>query len=191
MPDNAGAWVPAVRPAERIDGDGVVLRRWSVDDAGVMHSLITANIDHLRPWMPWIAHEPLTEDDRRSLLAEWDSAWDAGTDCAYMLERDGVPVGSAGLHSRQGAGVLEIGYWVSAATTGRGVATAAAKALASHALAMSDVHAVEIHHDSANVASGRVAEKAGFAQVSTYRREVTAPGESGVTVRWVLSRQAR
>jgi RimJ/RimL family protein N-acetyltransferase len=56
---------------------------------------------------------------------------------------------------------------------------------------MSDVHAVEIHHDSANVASGRVAEKAGFAQVSTYRREVTAPGESGVSVRWVLSRQAR
>jgi RimJ/RimL family protein N-acetyltransferase len=191
MPDNAGVWLPALRPAERIDGDGVVLRRWTVEDAGVMHSLVTANIDHLRPWMPWIAHEPLTEDDRRSLLAEWDMSWDAGTDCAFMVERDGVPVGSAGLHSRKGSGVLEIGYWVSAAATGRGVATAAAKALARHALAMRDVHAVEIHHDSANIASGRVAEKAGFAQVLTYRREVTAPGESGVTVRWVLSRQAR
>jgi RimJ/RimL family protein N-acetyltransferase len=156
-----------------------------------MHSLVTANIDHLRPWMPWIAHEPLTEGDRRSLLAEWESAWAARTDFAYLLEMDGVPVGSAGLHSRRGRGVLEIGYWVSATTTGRGVATAAASALARHALAMHDVHAVEIHHDSANIASGRVAEKAGFTQVSTYRREVTAPGESGTSVRWVLSRQAR
>lgn len=154
----------------------------------MMHALITANIDHLRPTMPWIAHEPLTVEARRSLLAEWETAFDSRRDFAYLLLDGTEPAGSAGLHTRQGTGVLEIGYWVAATRNGRGLATAAACLLAEAALALEDVNAVEIHHDAGNPASGRVAGKSGFAQVSTYAREPEAPADSGVAVRWVRVR---
>ena len=191
MSDPGNPWTPRVFPAEQLEGGGIVLRRWRPADAGVLHSLVTANIDHLRPWMPWIAHEPVTMEDRHKLLVEWERSWEEGLEFTYVIEKDGTSTGSAGLHARQGKGVLEIGYWVSATAVGGGVATAAARVLADHAFTLADVHSVEIHHDAANVASGRVAEKAGFERRMSYAREISAPGESGTTVKWVLSRPAR
>ena len=191
MSDPTGSWTPRVFPAERLTGAGIILRRWTVDDAQVLHSLVTGNVNHLRPWMPWIAHEPLTADDRRSLLREWERAWEQGLEFTYLIEKDGTPSGSTGLHARQGKGVLEIGYWVSVDACGGGVATAAARLLAEHAFTLDDVDSVEIHHDAANAASGRVAEKAGFERTMSYARDVAAPGESGTTVKWVLSRPGR
>lgn len=164
------------------------MRRWRPDDAEVMHALITANVGHLRPTMPWIAHEPLALEARRALLTEWEAAFDGHRDFAYLVLEGTEPAGSAGLHARRGTGVLEIGYWVDGARNGRGLATAAARMLADAALALDGVTAVEIHHDAGNPASGRVAEKCGFVQVSTYARDPEAPGDSGVAVRWVRTR---
>jgi RimJ/RimL family protein N-acetyltransferase len=153
-----------------------------------MHAIVSANISHLRPWMPWISHEPLSVDDRRNLLVEWEAAFDERRDFAYLVLDGEEPAGSAGLHVRQGAGVLEIGYWVTAERTGKGLATAAARLLLDAALVMPDVNSVEIHHDRANIASGRVAERAGFTRVDTYAREPQAPADTGVAVRWEMVR---
>ena len=188
MPDTAGHWKPASAPPETLGSGHVTLRRWRAGDAALMHDLITANLDHLRPWMPWVSHEPLQVPDRARLLGDWETAWNARADFTYVVILDGEPAGSTGLHTRQGAGVLEIGYWVAASLTGRGVATVAARLLAEAALALDGVSAVEIHHDAGNAASGRVAEKAGLVQVSTYAREPQAPGDTGVAVRWVRTR---
>ena len=191
MSDTGNPWTPRVFPAEHLEGAGIVLRRWTPADAEVLHSLVTANVDHLRPWMPWIALEPLSIEDRHKLLVEWAGSWNQGREFTYVIEKDGTPSGSTGLHARQGTGVLEIGYWVSATAVGGGIATAAARTLADHAFTLDDVDSVEIHHDAANVASGRVAEKAGFERRMSYAREISAPGESGTTVKWVLSRPGR
>lgn len=188
MPDENSGWTPSVAPPDSLTDGNVTLRRWRTADAEVMHSLITANIDHLRPSMPWIANEPLTLDQRRSLLTEWDASFDSHQDFAYVLLDGSEAAGSAGLHTRQGTGVLEIGYWVTASLTGRGLATAAARLLADAALTLEDVSSVEIHHDARNVASGRVAERAGFVRAATYAREPEAPADSGVAVRWVRVR---
>ena len=32
-----------------------------------MHDAVTESIEHLRPWMPWIADEPVTVEQRRAL----------------------------------------------------------------------------------------------------------------------------
>ncbi|WP_426574961.1 hypothetical protein [Aquihabitans sp. McL0605] len=50
---------------ELVEHDGLVLRRWTVDDTELVGTLVTANLEHLRPYMPWIEREPLSLDERR------------------------------------------------------------------------------------------------------------------------------
>jgi hypothetical protein len=58
-----------VRLPERIDGsDGLVLRRWEVSDAEALGEAIAQSIDHLRPWMAWVAQEPEPIERRRARI---------------------------------------------------------------------------------------------------------------------------
>lgn len=178
-----------VRPSEELSDGAVVVRRWRVDDAPDLHRVLVANVEHLRPWMPFIAAEPLAVSDRADLLEGWELKWDQGVEFAYAICRpDGTLVGSCGLHPRVAPDGLEIGYWLAEDATGRGVATAATRLLVGAAFSLDHVTFVEIRHDRDNHASGRVAERSGFTRVGEEAREVSAPGESGVTVVWRLTR---
>ena len=50
------------------------------------------------------------------------------------------------------------------------------------------IECVEIHHDRANVASGRVAAAAGFVHIGERPRRPDAPGQEGVELIWRLDR---
>ena len=87
------------------------------------------SLEHLRPWMPWIALEPTTLKDREKLLAQWDRDWAKGIQYSFGMFRAGRVVGGAGLMRRIAEDGLEIGYWVHPEFTGRGFATRAAETL--------------------------------------------------------------
>jgi RimJ/RimL family protein N-acetyltransferase len=176
-------------PPAQVTVDDVTVRRWRVEDAAALDEMIRSSLEHLRPWMPWVAYEPLPVAARAELIAAWDRAWDAGDEftCA-IVGADGELLGGCGLHRRIGPGAIEIGYWVRAGRTGRGVATAAVRAIVEMAFAIDGIASVEIHHDAANIASARVAEKAGFARVSERPDAVAAPAEIGIDVGWRLHR---
>ncbi len=129
-----------------------------------MHAAITESVEHLRPWMPWIADEPQTVEQRRDLIAGWRSLWDAG-DRVYGMFVGDEAVGGCGLHARIGAGGLEIGYWVRAGRTGRGYATAASHRLTDAAFADPRIDRVEIRHDATNAPSSRIPAKLGYVRV--------------------------
>ena len=166
----------------------VQIRHWREDDAAAMHAAVTASLEHLRPWMPWIAQEPKTVDERRALIREWETQRRAGGDESFAICVDGAVVGSCGLHRRIGAGGVEIGYWVHPAHTNRGVATEAARLLCERAFADPSVERVEIHHATTNVHSGRVPAKLGFTHVEDRERAPEAPGEDGRFRVWRLTR---
>ena len=98
--------------------------------------------------------------------------------------------GVFGLHRRFGPGGLELGYWIHRRHTGRGYATQAAAALTSVAFGLPDTTHVEIHHDKANLASGRIPEKLGFRLVREESDGIEAPGETGVSCIWLIERDA-
>jgi len=79
---------------------------------------------------------------------------------------------------------LEIGYWVHAAHTRRGHASAAAAALTTVAFTLPGIEIVEIHHDRANLASEGVPRKLGsawwaIARAQPPRQPSPAPSGSG------------
>lgn len=177
-------------PPEVVAAGSVRVRRWRMEDAHGPHELILANLEHLRPWMGWVAAEPLSFEERRSKIIEWDARWDAGKDFPYAIVDDtGIELlGGCGMHRRMAPDGLELGYWVRGDRTGRGIATDAVRALVAGAFTVGGVTHVEIHHDAANTASGRVPEKLHFARIGERQDEVLAPAEVGVDVIWRLNR---
>jgi ribosomal-protein-serine acetyltransferase len=174
---------------ERIElPGGLILRRWRQADAEALNLAIAQSLDHLRPWMPWASLATL--DERRVTLARWEDEWEHGGDLTWGLFSGAAVAGAFGLHRRIGPRGLEVGYWVHAARTRRGHATAGAAALTSVALAVPEIEVVEIHHDRANTASEGVPRRLGFALVGEYpKRSARAPAESGIFLVWRMTRE--
>lgn len=152
-----------------------------------MGDIVSRNIEHLRPWMAWVAREPLTLDARRELLELGDREWRAGGDVMLAIVLDGDIVGSTGLHRRRGPEGLEIGYWVDEAHQGRGIATEAAAVLTEAALALPGIGFVEIHHDKANERSSGVPRRLGYRFIGEHTETVHAPGEIGIDCQWRIT----
>ncbi len=172
-------------PPETLSHGQVLLRRWRHDDAAALLAAVTESLEHLRPWMPWA--DGYDESRAAEYLSGCDEQWASGTAFAYAIVVGDQIVGSVGLHKRIGDGGLEIGYWVRDDWTGRGIATDAAAALTDAALALPGIDRVEIHHDAANVASGRIPAKLGYDRLGERPARglwPTAPGESGTDVVW-------
>ena len=93
-------------------------------------------------------------------------------------------VGWGGFKGPPKDGVVEVGYEIAAARRGRGLATAATKAMVAEALADDRVTAVIAHTLPERNASSRVLEKAGFAHVGL------AAEDGEVVWRYALTRRS-
>jgi ribosomal-protein-serine acetyltransferase len=178
------------RAPERLVRGALVLRRWRRTDAMALSTAVRESLDHLRPWMPWAAAEPLPIEERHALLARWERAWDVGDELSYGMFVSRRVVGACSLMRRIGPGGMEIGYWVHARHVRKGYASTAAAALTDVAFGLPDVTRVEIRHDLANLASGRVPPKLGYQLIGDEPDEVSAPGEVGMSRIWRMTAAA-
>jgi ribosomal-protein-serine acetyltransferase len=175
-------------PREVLDSGQVQLRRWRAGDADTVYRVVMESLEHLLPWMPWASG--YNRDRATQFAMQCEQDWESGVAYQYAITTDGVVVGSCGLMRRIGPGGLEIGYWLHPAFTGRGLATSAAEALQRQAFALPGIERVEIHHDSANTASGGIPRRLGYTEIErpAPTQEPLAPGEHGVRVVWRLTR---
>ncbi|MEU2674742.1 hypothetical protein ABZ622_39105 [Streptomyces sp. NPDC007164] len=80
------------RPRQIIECGDFALRRWrGQSDFEPMFRLIEESLDHLRPWMPWVASH--SEEKTRDFLAKSDAKWDSGDAFDYAVTRDGMLIG--------------------------------------------------------------------------------------------------
>jgi ribosomal-protein-alanine N-acetyltransferase len=101
-------------------------------------------------------------------------------DVHLAIEVDGAAVGSISLIFqtdiyRRSA---EIGYWLGRAHWGRGIATAAVRALSAYGFAHFDVCRLYATIFARNAGSARVLEKAGYALEGRLRQSITKDGET-------------
>ncbi len=177
------------RLPDRVVTERLVLRRWDPADEPALSRAIAASLEHLRPWMPWAAGEPLGPAARVHWIDDVNRQWERGGDVVLGILLDGSVVGGTGLHRRSGPDTLEVGYWVHVDHTGRGYASEATAALTGAAFTVPGIEYVEVHHDRANVASRRIPERLGFSMVA--EREpttVASPGEERVDCCWRMAR---
>ena len=151
-----------VWPVEVSAGDAVLLRAPDPIDAAATAEAVNSSLAHLGRFLDW-AREPTTVDFQAVRLAIAREAFDAGGDAIYTIFVDDEVVGAVGLHRRLGAGALEIGYWLRASSEGRGIMTAAVRALVGLAFDVDGAERVVIHCHPDNVRSAAIPERLGFA----------------------------
>ena len=165
-----------------------MLRRWRPADAEMQHRAVVESLEHLRPWMAWIADEPLPLGRRRQMLCDWErDRVRGGSVILGVFSQDHV-AGGAGLHRRRGPGVLEIGYWTHPGFVRRGFATAVARLLTDAAFGVADIDEVEIRHDKANVASAGIPRRLGYELVAEAPATAVAPAGVGIDCVWRVTR---
>lgn len=156
----------------RIDTRRLVIRTYESADVHSLHALVLDNVDHLRPFIPWAAREPLTLDERRALLEDYARGFAAGENFrdAIIDAATGDMVGGVSLHTRVGPEALEIGYWLGAGFEGRGIASEAVTAV-SHAALDAGASRVEIWCTPDNHRSAAVAARCGFVYRGEHDRD--------------------
>jgi RimJ/RimL family protein N-acetyltransferase len=163
----------------RIETERLVIRCYDPRDASPLKEAIDSSLEHLRPWMPWAESEPQTLEAKTELLRGFRSGFDAGENFVYgIFSRDESEVlGGTGLHPRIDPGGLEIGYWVRASSTRKGIVTESTAALTRVGFEVCRADRIEIRIEPGNDASFGVPRKLGFIEEATLRRRL--PGREG------------
>ena len=165
------------------DGDGVRIVRYGLGHAPSLAEAARESSALTEPWLPW-CHPNYSEEEARSwnearsLGFELD-ADEPGAEYQFAVEdaADGRFLGGIGLDSiRRPHGVANLGYWVRSSATGRGVATAAVRQLASWAFARTGLARLELLIPETNAASLRVAAKVGARREGLLRARLLIAG---------------
>ena len=160
---------------ERIVTARLVLRCPRPGDGAALNAAVKASLPELQPWMPW-AQQPPNPEESEALARGAHAKFLQRLDLVYSMwlhAGDGQEtelVGGTGLHRLDWTvRRFEIGYWCHSAHRGRGLVSEAAVALNRLAFDQLNAHRVEIRMDARNLASQRVAQKAGFTLEGTLR----------------------
>jgi len=189
--------VPAELRTERL-----VMRPWRAEDASALHPVLVANWKHLGPWIPARVATPVPVPELEQRLAGFGDDFASGREFRYgLFALDGREVlGEAGLYPRSAtqrvplaqATCIELGYWVRADLTGRGLVSEASRELVAVAATLSHMTHVEIRCDALNAPSAAIPKRLGFSLTTTLIEPATRPDEEPVQLQvWTLPLSAR
>ncbi|GAA1481492.1 GNAT family protein [Gordonia sinesedis] len=174
---------PATLGPLRVQGGAVTLRPVRLRDAKSWSRLRIRNQNALLPWEPtgigtWAErHQPRSWPP---LYAVLKSEAKRGSILPFVIELDGDYVGQLTVGNIQRGAVRTawIGYWVDAAHSGRGIATAAVALGVDHCFGPVGLHRLDATVQPSNTASQAVLAKVGF------RREGLLERYMDVNKRW-------
>lgn len=141
-------------------GDDALLRPWLLADAAaVREAFRDPGIQR------WHVRRADSVAEAREWIVAWQDEWAAGAGAHWALVEAGsdVLLGRVALKSFDlQDGTAELAYWTVPVARGRGLCTRAVTVVTRWAMDEWGFHRIELEHATANHASCRVAEKAGF-----------------------------
>ncbi len=186
--------VPTELRTERL-----LLRRWHPDDAAPLAPVLAANAAHLERWVPQRVIGAATVPELAERLAGFAARFDETREFRWGMfdAADRRVLGEVGLYPRDArsrvpleqSDRIEVGYWLRADETGRGIATEAVRAALDVAHALPSLARFEIRCDAANAPSAAVPRRLGFRLEETVEAEGVKEGAPPVALQvWVLER---
>ncbi|MDX6293207.1 MAG: [ribosomal protein S5]-alanine N-acetyltransferase [Kribbellaceae bacterium] len=148
---------------------GILLRLATLEDAEALAEAQVRSRDHLRPWDPRRTDAWFTAAGQATrLLAQLERHKNGQVVPWVLVEGDRI-IGAATLTDIVPGPFrsASLGYWVDGGAVGRGLATAAVRAVADIADTELRLHRIEASTLTNNLASQRVLAKCGFSQIGT------------------------
>jgi RimJ/RimL family protein N-acetyltransferase len=164
-----------------LETDAFVFRSWDIGDGAILADAVTSSYEHLKTYMPW-ARPDATASDYDLFCRRSRAKYLTREDFTLgIFDADGRRVlGGTGFHLRGRTlddGYGEIGMWIRADAAHRGLGTRVLLALLEWGF--SDAwrwERLEWRCDTRNVASARVAEKAGMQLEGCLRGDLPIEG---------------
>ena len=151
------------------------------EDAPVLAGLLRANRDFLAPWEPARSENYFTVAGQRAVALGALARYEQGlTVPRVILDEAGQVAGRVNLNDivRGAFQSASVGYWLSAAANGRGLATAAVRDMIRAAFGELRLHRVEAGTLLNNFRSQRVLERCGFVRFGV------APSYLNIAGKW-------
>ena len=159
--------------------DGAVrLRPYRPDDVDVLFAAARESIEEVNPWLPW-CHVKYSRDEAAAWVHSRAEAWRTGTEYSFVIEDEATQQFAGGCALNQIDPLrlrANLGYWVRSSMTGRGLATVATRLLARFGFEKLGLQRIETVAAVGNIASQRVAEKAGAMRECIARRRLRVHG---------------
>ena len=140
-----------------------------VEDAAELFAVINSNSARLRQWLPWIVPE-YSLDDARDFLLRSKAEFEDRASLTCIIRHKGALCGAIGLHKidklhRNSS----VGYWIDEAHQGKGLITAAARAIVTEGFENFGLHRIEIRCAVQNHRSSAVPRRLGFLEEGILR----------------------
>jgi len=154
-----------VAPEQRV-AEGFVLRCYRPGDGPKLCRAATASYEHLKTFMDW-ARPDQTEQESEQLARRFRAKWLLAEDFVIGIwtPDDAELLGGCGFHLREGAleqRNAEIGMWIAASRAGQGLGTRVLVELIDWGFTKWPWLRLTWRCDASNLASIRLAEKAGM-----------------------------
>lgn len=166
-------------PERTVLTDGVVvLRAVREGDADEVYASVQESLEEMITWLPW-AHAEYTRDESVSWISLSADNWRTGREYTFAIcdAVDGSFCGACGLnHFDHDTLRANLGYWVRASKSGRGLATRAARLLAPWGTDVLALERIEIVAAVGNTRSVRAAEKTGAQREGILRKRLRVHG---------------
>lgn len=144
----------------------LTLRRYAVDDSEEMFRW--GSDDQVTHFLPWPTYTSV--DGVRAVLTEWEAQYNSDTfyEWAIIPDEENAVMGGIGVvRFDEGANTMEVGYVLSRECWGKGYAAEALKAVLNYLFTNVGPDRITAKHDTENVNSGRVMQKAGMRYLKT------------------------
>ena len=151
----------------------------TIDDAPALASLVSENREFLAPWEPTRDEVYFTAEGQRAIIDTVLEQHDRGFTLPHVIIEDGQIVGRITLNEilRGPAQSCRVGYWVTPAFNGRGIATASLALLTEVAFTELSLHRIEAGTLVHNTASQRVLQRNGFERFGLAPKYLKIAGE--------------
>jgi len=162
-----GSMNQLLQPNLEVDGRSY-LRPWTLADVPVV---VDAYSDPEIQW--WIPYS-FDEDEAEQVIGRWTDTWKNETGACWAIAKrsDDSAFGRFAFQTIDLiGGSAEIAYWILPQSRGEGFAPLASRAICEWAFNQLGLHRVQLFHSVRNLASCRVAIKAGFELEATLKSE--------------------
>jgi RimJ/RimL family protein N-acetyltransferase len=158
---------------ELTDGE-LVLRPFRSEDIEPVHQAVLESFVEFSKWMQWCKKD-YSKDDTSRFINSRDEAWQNDLEYGFGVfdRKTGVFQGSVGLSFvNRTYQLANLGYWIRTSATGRGIASSATRLVARFGFDELKLQRIEIVAAVDNIASQRVAEKAGAVREGVLRKRL-------------------